>query len=455
MANTVVDLENPETSPGLTDDATANQAIAALTADDLSPADVRHNMICNLALDGVWAIGWNDILIALTPLMVYAGAKDSLIGLLNGFWCFGLLGVFLTPFITRRFRFKKWYMYGVNVPYMLMILLIGALGYFCNPLGLSKPMLLLGIVILFSLHWMFGGFCTIPGAEYMAACVPMRLRGRLMGWSLSIGAIGSLGLAKLAKWIMDTYPEPKSEGLVLLIGATICQLCYAAALFARETPTPVERSPKPWSKVMLKNAWVDKPYVRALVLYALAAVFVGPVLNFIAVYAIRKPGQHGLGLAVSIVAVAAIWQTVSRIGSGALFGKLTDRYSPKRVIPVLFLVAALGYIPVILMQNALGVCISLAITTVYAIGQAPAFVALLYSLPRPEDRAGHYTLQVLMQYIGSAIGPIAAGIICQTVPYHTVFIGFAIIALLFVPYSKYMLSLLPDKWEPGHSAHSS
>ena len=434
-------------------DTRAKGAEKALSADDLSPADVRHNMICNLALDGVWSVGWSDILIALTPLMVFAGAKDGLIGLMNGFWFAGLPGVILTPFITRRFRFKKWYMFSVNVPYMLMIGLIGLLGYFFVPLGIEKPTLLLGILLLYSLHWTFGGFCTIPGAEYMAACIPMRLRGQLMGYSLSIGAVGTLGLAALAKWIMDTYPEPKSEGIVLLIGATICQLCYIAALFARETPTPVEKSPKPWSREMLRRAWCDKPYVRALFLYASSAIFVGPVFGFITVYGLRTPMEHGLGLAPSFAAVVVIWTTLSRIVSGATVGRLTDKLSPKRVIPVLFLIAALGYLPVIFMKSELGIYISMALTTVYAVGQVPAFVALLYSLPKPEDRSGHFTLQVLMQYIGSAAGPIIAGFVCQWIPYQKVFIGFAVIALLFVPFSKYMLSLLPDKWEPGHAGH--
>ncbi len=435
---------------------------------------IRRNMASLVLLETTFWTGSADINLALQPLLVYLGASNKMIGWVNGAVFMGLIGVLLSPWITRRFPYKKWYLFVGNVPYLAAIAAMGVLSVYSRELGFTHHTLLLWVFGLYLTHWFFGGFVTLPCTEYIAACIPMSHRGRLTGYAYSAAGGTAIGAALLGKWILQTQPKPASFGLVLLLGWLFCQLGYTSALFAKETRTPVEDSPNPYSREMFKALWRDKPYVKLLILYGLySTFFYTTTFNFISIYGFKQ-----VKMALWTTAIITIVAQVSKLITSAPMGLLIDRLTPKRTLPYIFFTAAAAWIAPIAVpwiwhlcgdpavfaprdlhllrwvvhipsftQNiveALGVYVGMALGTICVTGLISAQTALICGLPSPENRAGHFTIQVILMYVALTVGPIMLGYLCDWLPYRTVFILMTGISLLFYPLGRIMLRDLPD-----------
>lgn len=191
---------------------------------------------------------------ACRSLLVYLGATNTMIGAVNGVVWIGLIGVLLSPWITRHFRYKKWYLFTGNVPYLTALFIMGLMAIFADRMGLSHHTLLLWVFGLYLAHWFFGGFVTLPCTEYIAACIPMSHRGRLTGYAYSAGGGLAILAALAGQWILKNIEKPASFGYVLLLGWAIMQLGYTFMLIAKERPSPVAKSPGPYKKEMFTSA---------------------------------------------------------------------------------------------------------------------------------------------------------------------------------------------------------
>ncbi len=401
---------------------------------------IRRNMISLVMLETTFWTGSADINLALQPLLVFLGASNAMIGYVNGAVFMGLIGVLLSPWITRRFPFKKWYLFGGNIPYLTAIAVMGILAVYSVRLGFSHHTLLLWVFGLYLTHWFFGGFVTLPCTEYIAACIPMSHRGRLTGYAYSAAGGTAIGAALLGKWILQTQPKPASFGLVLLLGWAFCQLGYTSALFAKETRTPVEQSPPPYSREMFAALWRDKPYVKLLILYGLySTFFYTTTFNFISIYGFKQ-----VKMALWTAAIMTIVAQVSKLVTSAPMGLFIDRLTPKRTLPYIFFTAAAAWVAPILIPGALGVYAGMALGTICVTGLISAQTALICGLPSPEHRAGHFTVQIILMYLALTIGPIMIGYMCDWLPYKTVFLLMAGVSLAFFPFAKYMLRGMPD-----------
>ena len=434
-------------------------------------ADIRHNLKAIVLLDVIWAMGAKDIQLAMKPLLVYLGASNFLIGVITHQRWVALIGMFLTPWITRRFPRKKWYLFLVNVPY---IAAMGILGFVVLesrrmdlihniwsiklnlPLGLgvdlTLPFLLMFAGAMAIMHQFFAGFVALPHNEYIAACVPMSHRGRYSGYSHAFGLVMAFGTASLGKWIIQSIPKPMCFGYLFLMAWGIWQSGYVMALFAREKPTPVEKSPKPWSRAMLSAAWNDKGYLRVVMLFSVLGVFT-VAGEFIDVYAFK-------GLKVPLYYKAIFMQIGIIVGIPTYYygGKIVDRLGPKRIVSWWSFGIMLSYLPVVLIP----VLIRFHIAPVWGIyghiflGQpllalwGMADKVLLYGLPKPENRAGHYTLQLMIAYASSSIGGMLMGYILDRVEYLIVFTAVPIMALVCYPLTRWAVREVADDPKAYH-----
>jgi hypothetical protein len=82
---------------------------------------VRRNMTACILLDTIFMTGWADLVLVGGPLLVYLNASNRVMGLINGAMFAGLFGMIVSPWISRRFPVKKWYLFIVNVPYLFPI----------------------------------------------------------------------------------------------------------------------------------------------------------------------------------------------------------------------------------------------------------------------------------------------------------------------------------------------
>jgi hypothetical protein len=242
------------------------------------------NLAFLILLNASYWSGWAELQLALQPLLVYLKANNLMIGIITGAPFMGLIGIVMSPWITRHFKYKKKYLFSTNIPYLGMLALIAGAAILMNYLHISHQRLLYTIFFLVMAHWFFAGFVALPCQEFISACLPSSYMGRLIGYSFSIGGSAAIVTAAIGGWILLKVSPPASFGYVILIAWVIMQGGYVSALFAKEIPTPIENSPKPWSKAMLVAAWNDRPFMRFLLLYFLYYSLIMPVFIFINIY---------------------------------------------------------------------------------------------------------------------------------------------------------------------------
>ena len=408
-------------------------------SEELSPEQVKKNMLYCIMLDTIWTTGWADFVVAMSPLLAYLNASNTVIGLVNGTTIAGLFGMFVSPWISRRFRVKKWYLIAVNIPY------IGALGIcglgivMSHRLGLHDPTLLKFVVGIILVHMFCAGFVALPHQEYVAACIPMSHRGRLSGLSISLGFALSIASSAIGTIILFKVAKPMAFGYLFMMTWAICQGGYIFAFFAKEKPTPVEKAPPPWSKAMLKAAWEDKPYVRFLTMQSVNMVFCGGMGGFALIYGFRE-----LKMIWAASGLINMIGTAARTGTAAPFGFLVDKYGAKRVIPFALISGPITYSLLVFWHNPISVYVSMTLGTIGGLLFCTACSVLLYGLPKPENRSGHYTIQLMANYGCGFLATVLAGFLCDKVGYHHAFQIGLVTSTLFIPLTVYLLSVLSD-----------
>lgn len=407
----------------------------------LSPADIKHNIIVMLLIDCLFTLGTEEMSKANGPLFNYLGASNKMVGLMGAVQIASLLGVFLSPFISRRFPYKKVYVLITHIPYLLPWGMIGLGLIMSQNFGVSKQWLLSYILIMNATTGLFAGFVTLPHNEYVAACIPMSHRGRLAGYSNATGAVFSIIGTSIAGWILLVLPEPTSYGWMYIMTWAICQTGYIAALFARERRTPVEKAPKPWSSEMIRAALKDGPYMRVVGLQFLYMTLFA-MGSFVNLYGFRV-----LGLIPAAAAGIGIVQKLSTLATCTFIGSYIDKISPKRALAILPLGLVLQLLPLIFWQSQYAVYVSAALGVIPGVGFAASFNCLLFGLPRPENRAGHFTFQILANNVANSVGLLMLGTLFDLLGYRPMFVALAVVAVLFMPLAKAVLAPLSEKAE--------
>ncbi|MHB9037319.1 MAG: MFS transporter [Armatimonadota bacterium] len=308
--------------------------------------------------------------------------------------------------------------------------------------------------------WFFGGFVTLPHQEYVAACIPMAYRGRYTGYSFTIGGILSVLNASVGGIILKYASKPASFGWLYILAWLVCQGGYLLALIGREERTPVEKSPKAWSRGMFVAFWNDKLFVKLMIVNMINSVIIAPAIGFYTIY-----GFKDLKLAASMSAIFAILQTLTRAVVSSPVGMLVDKVGPRRVYSLAPLLAVPASFAVVFIGrcfniNGLGLYIGVGLSALYVAAIYSSFTALSYGMPKPENRGGHYTFQILISYASQALGPIIMGCILDTKVMHGIsimghkfnnytFLFFlqAIVCLIVAPLSWYLLKQISDKTE--------
>lgn len=417
---------------------------AEAAADDqaygppLSPADIKHNIIVMLLIDCLFTLGTEEMSKANGPLFKYLGASNTMVGLLGAVQVTSLLGVFLSPFISRRFPYKKVYVLITHIPYLLPWGLIGFALIMSGSLGLSKQWLLQYVLVMNCMTGLFAGFVTLPHQEYVAACIPMSHRGRLAGYSNATGAVFSIAGSLIAGWILLVLPEPTSYGWMYVMTWAICQTGYIAALFARERRTPIERSPKPWSRRMIAAALKDAPYMRVIGLQFMYIVMFG-IGSFVSLYAFRVLGMHQ-----SHAAGIGIVQKLATLATCTFIGSYIDRISPKKALGILPIGLIAQLLPLILWKSQYAIYAWAALGVIPGVGFAASFNCLLYGLPKPENRAGHFTFQILANNVANSLGLVTLGFLFDLLGYRPMFVILAVVAALFIPLARRVLAPLSE-----------
>lgn len=409
----------------------------------LKPHEVRRNFLCLVWTGSVFAMGWAEVMAVLQPLLVHYGASNAQIGIVQGVLIATLPGMFLSPWITRRFRYKKFYLYVVDTLYLLPIGIVGAAVW----IGITdNGAAMVGLIlVLMGAGQIAAGFGGLPNQEFFAACIPMRLRGRLAGLTSGVGGLLGIAGASFAGWVLVVLPKPQGFGALLVLAWVICQIADTAILFAREPPTPVEQSPKPWGKTMWSAFLRDSDFLRLTLTVCLISVLVGQLSLFASVFAFRE-------LKFEAQMAAGLWMctSIARLTLSPAAGWLTDRWGAKNSLLLWPALSALAFFPLAIFPGKISVFAATALAAVAWSGFSGAMNALTCGIPKPEHRAGHFTLLGFCLIAANSAGPVLVGWMFDRMPYRSGFLVLGSVALAVTALGSLLLRGLSSKAEDFH-----
>jgi MFS family permease len=408
--------------------------------DELGPRDVRRNFMCLVWMGSVFAMGWSEVVVVLQPLLVHYGASNTQIGIVQGVLIATLPGMFLSPWITRRFRRKKIYLFVTDSLYLLPVGIVGA-AVWAGGVGGNAAMVGF-IVLMMLLGQIAAGFGGLPNQEFFTACIPMRMRGRLAGVSAGLGGVLGLAATGLAAWVLEVMPKPQAYGALLVLAWLLCQLADSAVLLAKEPPTPVEASPKPWRREMWRAFLDDRKFLRVALAVCLVSPLMAQLAIFSSVFAFRD-----LGFKAQMAAWLGMTAAGARLVLSPAGGWLTDTWGAR---PALMLWAGLaggGFLLLALFPGTVSVFAAAGIAAVAGSGFSGAMNALTCGIPRPEHRAGHFTLLGFCMIGANSVGPLLAGRLFDAVSYRSGFAILAVATLLVTIFSAWLLRSLSVRAE--------
>lgn len=396
----------------------ATMEAASLIHPTLSPRAVRRNFACLVWMGSVFAMGWSEVVVVLQPLLVHYGASNTQIGIVQGVLIATLPGMFLSPWITRRFRHKKIYLFVTDSLYLLPVGLVGA-AVWAGGVGGNAAMVAFMVWMMLA-GQIAAGFGGLPNQEFFTACIPMRLRGRLAGVSAGLGGLLGLGAGGIAAWVLVVLPKPQAYGALLVLAWLLCQLADAAVLLAIEPPTPVEASPRPWGREMWRAFLRDRKFLRVALAVSLISPLLGQLAVFSSVFAFRE-----LGFKAQMAAWLGMTAAGARLALSPAAGWLTDLWGARPALLLWTLLAACGFLLLAWIPGAASVFVAAGVAAVAGSGFSGAMNALTSGIPRPEHRAGHFTLLGFCMIATNSAGPLLAGWLFDSVSYRA---GFAVLA---------------------------
>lgn len=405
-----------------------------LPIPELTQRDERRNFACLVWVGSVFAMGWAEVVTVLQPLLVHYGATNVQIGLVQGVLIATLPGMFLSPWITRSFRFKKIYLYVADTLYLLPIGLVGLAVW--TGVSSNGPAMVAFIVVMMCAGQVAAGFGGLPNQEFFAACIPMRLRGRMTGVSAGIGGLLGIAGAGAAAWLLVILPKPQGYGALLVLAWLLCQIADTAILFAKEPPTPVERSPSPWGKTMWLAFFRDSKFLRLTLVVCIASPLLGQLAVFASVFAFRE-----LKFEAQMAAWIGMSAAVARLALSPVAGWLTDRWGARNSLLLWPALSATGFFPLAACPGTVAVLAATALAAVAWSGFSGAMNALTCGIPKPENRAGHFTLLGFCMIAANSACPLVIGWMFDRVSYRP---GFALLGLAALATSALGAVLLRD-----------
>lgn len=271
-------------------------ALAFASVSTIVPLFIRQ-------LDG------SPLLIGLIPALLQAGNM--------------LAPLFAAPYIAPLER---------KLPFLLKMTLGERLSWpilsvCCILLAPRYPALMLVLTaILMATMGLSGGICLPAWMDIVARVTPLRMRGRLFGWSGAVSGVLGVAGGFGAERVMSTYSFPYNFA-ACFAAASVCLFISFLGLAAIREPIAVERAPGlPFSTYMGQLPALlrrDHEFSMFIVIRVLSA-FAGMAIAFVAVYAIE---QRGLPASVAGRFTAAMLG--AQVFATPFFGMIADRWGYK------------------------------------------------------------------------------------------------------------------------------
>jgi MFS family permease len=378
------------------------------------------NMMANL-LDG--ALFWFGINFAasgtILPLYVrHLTDSDVLIGLVATIASAGwYLPQLLTANYIERLPRKKPVI--INLGFFterLGFVAMAASAFLIVPRSASLAL----VAFFLSLIWfnVGAGLVAVAWQEMFAKVIPVRLRGRLFGFSSFVGTASGILGASLAAHVLDRYAFPTNFGLCFTLASVFILLSWVFLALTREPPLPSRKPMLSLAQYLQRLPDVlrgDRNF--ACYLLARVTTVLGRMgMGFLAVYAVER-WQLTDSQAGRYTTALVLGQAVANL----VFGGLADRRGHKSVLETSLALAVLTMIGALLAPSP-GFMFAVFVTLGAVYGaDVLSMIGIVMEFSQRQDRPTYIGLANSVTGLFAALAPVLGGWIASRANYSLTF----------------------------------
>ena len=360
-------------------------------------------------------LGGSPLVVGLIPALVQTGQM--------------LPPLFAAPYIAplkRKLPFLLKMTLGERLPWPVLAIV-------CLALAPRYPTAMLVVTaILLGIFGLAGGICLPAWMDIVARVTPLRMRGKLFGWSGALsgllGVAGGLG----AERVLVAFAFPYNFA-ACFAAASVCLLLSFLGLVALREPVAEERAEATSVTAYLRQVPAmlrrDRDFSLFIVVRILSAL-AGMAIAFVAVYATQQRG-----LPPSMAGRFTAWMLGTQVLTTPLFGMIADRRGYKSSLQFALLAQAGAMALTQVVTTPLGFSLVFAL-----IGAATGLLFsttlnMVVEFAAPTDRVSYLGAHGTLIAPAILLAPVIGGWLAQTGGYRWAFTvaglcGFAALVLL-------------------------
>jgi MFS family permease len=356
------------------------------------------------------ALGGSTLLIGLVPSLVQTG------------WV--LPPLFVAPFIGRMKR-KLPYILGMTLGERIPWALLALATFF---FGLQYPAALLVFAVLCLAVFGLAGGITMPAwMDLVAHVTPLRMRGKLFGYSSAagglLGVIGGLG----AERVLAEYPFPLNYSLCFAAAALCMALSYGALAMLRETERKntvealsihayIRRLP-----ALLRSDREFSAFLGARMLTAFGMMGVG----FVSLYAATERG-----LPESMAGQFTSWMLGAQVITTPIWGMIGDRRGHKGALQFGLICSGLAMVIAVFSTAPAGFYAVFALLGMSSGIMFTTTLAIVVEFASEANRVAYIGLHGTVVAPATMLAPLIGGWLADVAGFGTLFIAAAVCCAL-------------------------
>ncbi len=366
-------------------------------------------------------LGGSALVVGLIPALVQAGQM--------------LPPLFAAPYIApleRKLPFLLKMTLGERLPWPILALV-------CIVLAPAYPTAMLAITAcLLAIFGLAGGICLPAWMDIVARVTPLRMRGKLFGWSGALSGLLGVGGGLAAERVLAAFAFPYNFA-ACFAAASVCLLVSFLGLAAIREPVAVERVPglpvrAYFSQVpaMLRR---DRDFSIFIVVRILSAL-AGMAVAFVAVYATEQRGLPA-SLAGRFTAVMLGTQVITT----PLFGMIADRRGYKTSLQFALLSQAVAMVLSLVVTTALGFSVVFAMIGATTGLLFSTTLNMVVEFATPAERVSYLGLHGTLIAPAILLAPVIGGWLVEASGY---WLAFSVAALCGVCALALLTCCVPD-----------
>ncbi|WP_207425814.1 MFS transporter [Pedobacter sp. SYSU D00535] len=354
----------------------------------------------------------------LVSMAIYMGASNFQIGLLASLPIFTNVFQLLSIWLVQRYNNRRAIAVLTSFVARIALLVVG-----CLPLLFGKSVDVNVIIVLLTVHYLFGSLASASWNSWMKDLVPEKILGQYFSYRTKLMQILSVSTSLLVAFFIDFveshYPQNLNIAyfVMFLLGAGVGMVGVYLLSKAPEPKAKLERTQlfKSFQKPLK-----DKNFRKLIAFNSFWSFALDLAIPFFSVYMMKT-----IGLSLSYVMAFVILGQLSSIFSIKMWGRYTDRYSNKTIIRIcapVYIVCIMAMAFTGLPSGKLYSIVLLAVINVLSgISTAGINLAIgnigLKLAPR-EDAMTYISVKNIIVSFCGAVAPLAGGLLADFFAHH-------------------------------------